>query len=159
MRKMVRKDKSEELKAQLARALADYDNLRKRTDSEKGVWVKFASERVLAKLLPTLDILENAQGHLKDQGLGMAILEFKKVLGEEGLAEINPKEGEAFNPEVHEALESVEGGKKGNVAGTVLTGWKFSDGPVIRVAKVKVYAEKSKKKEELEKEVVRGDYV
>jgi len=188
------------LKNQLARALADYDNLRKRVDSESQLWIKFSSERVLIKLFPIIDILESAQEHLKDQGLAIAILEFKKVLKEEGIEEINPKVGDEFNPEVHEAVEAIEasspasssdlrckstsgaeqsfaarregnrpgGGKKGTIAELVLPGWKFEasspegsgpEGKLIRVAKVKVYGENTEKKEELEKEMARGDYM
>ena len=151
----------EVIKSQLARALADYDNLRKRTETEKEVWIKFAAQNLLTRLLPTLDILESAQAHLKDQGLAIAISEFKRVLGEEGLEEIKPGKGEVFDPKAHEAIESIEGKQKGTVAELVLSGWKFKDGPIIRVAKVKVYGEKVEKKEEkeLEKEILRGDYV
>ncbi len=152
-------EKLEELKNQLARALADYDNLRKRTEAEREILSKFASQRLVVKFLPILDILESAQDHLKDQGLAMAIDQFKNVLREEGIEEINPKKGEDFNPELHEAVESVDGGKHGQIAETILPGWKYSDGPVIRIAKVKVYAEKIEKEKELEKEISRGEYV
>lgn len=149
----------EELKNQLARALADYDNLRKRTEGEREVWIKFASQNILAKLLPVLDTLEVAQKHLNDQGLAIAVSQFKNVLKEEGLEEVRPESGEKFDHNLHEAVESVKGGKHGDVAETILAGWKFTDGPVVRIAKVKVYGEKSGKSEELEKEVMRGDYV
>ena len=152
------KGETEQLKNQLARALADYDNLRKRTEAEREIWAKFSAEEILIKLLPTLDIFESAQRHLNDHGLGLAIGEFKKVLSEESLVEIKPKEGDSFDPKVHEAVESVSGGKKGKVAETVIPGWKFEDGKVVRPAKVKVYGEKIKE-EELEKEMLRGDYV
>ncbi|OGM09525.1 nucleotide exchange factor GrpE [Candidatus Woesebacteria bacterium RBG_13_34_9] len=146
------------LKNQLIRALADYDNLSKRVESEQESWIKFSSERILLKLFPIIDILESAQEHLKDQGLAIAILEFKKILQEEGLEEINPKKGEIFNPEIHEAVESIEGGEKGRIAELVVMGWKFKTGKAIRVAKVKVFGEKVEKKEELEKELKRGEY-
>lgn len=152
------KSETEQLKNQLARALADYDNLRKRTEAEKEVWTKFSAEKVLIKLLPTLDILESAQKHLNDQGLALAISEFKKVLLEEGLVEISPVKNAYFDPKVHEAVESVGGGKKGKISETLLPGWKFEDGKVVRPAKVKVFGEKIKEKE-LEKEILRGDYV
>ena len=147
------------VKSQLARALADYDNLRKRTEGEREVWIKFASQTLLTKLLPVLDILESAQSHLKDQGLAIALNEFKKVLDEEGLEEISPGKGNKFDPKVHEVIETVEDGKHGEVAELVLAGWKFKDGMVIRPAKVKVYGERVEKKEELEKEMARGDYM
>lgn len=156
--KQVKKNKEViEIKNQLARALADYDNLRKRTDIEREVLIKFSTERVLARLLPVLDILEKAQAHLKDQGLVLAIADFKRVLSEEMLEEIRPKPSETFNHDIHEAVESLNGGRKGTIAEIVMPGWRFIDGPVIRYAKVKVYGEKvdKKEKEELEKEVSR----
>ena len=152
------KSETEQLKNQLVRALADYDNLRKRTEAEREVWTKFSAEKVLIKLLPSLDILESAQKHLNDHGLTLAISEFKKVLLEEGLTEVKPAKNDNFDPRLHEAVESVAGWKKGKISETVLSGWKFEDGKVVRPAKVKVYGEKIKE-EELEKEMLRGDYV
>src|SRR5258705_9048940 len=103
---------TEILKGQLARALADYDNLRRRTEEEKTLWIKFSSQTIITKLLSILDIIESAQVHLKDQGLAIATLEFKKVLNEEGLEEIIPKVGDEFNHELHEVIETVEGEEK-----------------------------------------------
>lgn len=130
---------AEELKAQLARALADYDNLRKRMDREKEIWTKFSSSMVLAKLLPVLDIIEAAQKHITDQGLAIGISEFKRILTEENLKEIKPKQGESFDSALFEAIESVTGGMTGKVAELVLPGWKLEPGQVLRYAKVKVY--------------------
>lgn len=127
------------LKSQLARALADYDNLRRRTDEEKSLWIKFSSQTIITKLLSILDIIESAQAHLKDQGLAIATLEFKKVLNEEGVEEIAPKVGDEFNHELHEVIETVEGKEKGKIAELLVAGWKYKDGNVLRFAKVKVY--------------------
>lgn len=137
------------LKNQLARTLADYDNLRKRTEEEKTLWVKFSSQRVLTTLIPILDNFESAQKHLNDSGLAIAIGEFKRVFAEEGLEEISPKVGDGFNHDLFEAVDTVETEKKemdGKIAEVVLPGWKFKsdnglhDGKlIIRYAKVKVY--------------------
>ncbi|KKQ42615.1 MAG: Protein GrpE [Microgenomates group bacterium GW2011_GWC1_37_8] len=138
----------ENLKSQLARALADYDNLSKRVEFEKELWIKFSSERIITSLIPVLDMLEKAQSHLKDQGLAIATGEFKKVLNEEGLEEILPVAGDKFDEKNHEAIETLEGGTKGSIAETVLPGWKFKafhlegtnpEGKIVRPAKVKVY--------------------
>ena len=127
------------LKNQLARALADYDNLRKRTEADMQQLQRTAGLKIILKLLPTLDILESARKHLGDHGLAVAIGEFKNVLKEESIEEIIPKPGEKFNEEFHEAIETVSGGKTGNIAEVVLLGWRFAGGVVIRHAKVKVY--------------------
>ncbi len=127
----------EQLKNQLARALADYDNLRKRTEAEKSIWTKFAKQEILVKLLPAVDALESAQNHLKDKGLELALGEIKNVFSDEGIVEIDAKE--EFDPNLHEAIEIVPGGKKNTIAQVLIKGYKFNDGEVIRHAKVKVY--------------------
>lgn len=147
-----------QLKSQLARALADYDNLTKRVEKEKTSWLKLASFRLVEKLLPILDNLEAAENHLKDRGLTLALEEFRDVLKEEGLVEILAKVGDSFDPEVHEVVELVSGGETGRVAELVLPGWRFEEGPVVRFAKVKVYGDKIPKEEELDKEMLRGEY-
>lgn len=133
----------EVVKAMLARALADYDNLSKRVDRERADLGKIASVGVIIKLLPILDSLEIAQEHLKDQGLAISVGEFKKVLNEEGLSEIKPKIGEMFDEQVMEAIEVVSGARDNTIAELVLVGWKFEDGTVVRHAKVKVESTKS----------------
>lgn len=126
------------VKGMLARALADYDNLCKRVDRERSDLGKIASVGVIIKLLPVLDNLESAEIHLKDPGLAIVIGEFKKVLSEEGLNEINPEEGELFDEQTMEAIEVVSGERDNIVSEIVLAGWKYEDGTVVRHAKVKV---------------------
>lgn len=128
----------ETVKAMLARALADYDNLSKRVDRERQDLGKIVSAGIIIRLLPVLDNLESAQAHLKDSGLAISIVEFKKVLSEEGLNEIKPKVGDVFDENKMEAIEVVEGVRDNIVSETVLVGWEFSDGTVVRHAKVKV---------------------
>lgn len=153
------------LKNQLARALADYDNLRKRVEREREEIGKLAKAMIVARLLPIYDMIEGAQKHLRDSGLAITIEEFGKVLKEEGIEKILVNAGDKFDEALHEAVEVVEvsgkraAGPEGKIAEVVLSGWRFSEGKVIRPAKVKVYGKPSSKKEELEKEMARGDYV
>lgn len=133
----------DEIRAQLARALADYDNLRKRTESDAAQLQRTAGLKIVLKLLPTLDILESAQKHLGDPGLAVAVSEFKNVLKEEGIEEISTSG--RFDEAIHEAVESVSGGRDGEIAEVVMPGYKFIDGLVIRHAKVKVYSSQNKK--------------
>lgn len=128
----------ETVKAMLARALADYDNLSKRVDRERQDLGKIASVGIIVRLLPILDNLESAQAHLQNRGLAICIVEFKKILSEEGLTEIKPKVGDVFDEQVMEAIEVVPGASNNSVAEVVLVGWKFEDGTVVRHAKVKV---------------------
>lgn len=128
----------ETVKAMLARALADYDNLNKRVEREREVLGKLASVGVITKLLPVLDMFENAQKHLQDQGLAIAIGEFLNVLKDEGLVAIDPKVGDEFDENTMEAIEVTSGEKDNIISEVVLKGWKFSDGQIVRHAKVKV---------------------
>jgi len=128
----------ETVKVMLARALADYDNLSKRVDRERVDLGKIASVGIIIRLLPVLDNLESAQVHLKDQGLAISIGEFKKVLSEEGLNEIRPNIGDAFDENTMEAIEVTAGTSDNMISETVLVGWQFGDGTIVRHAKVKV---------------------
>ena len=137
----LKKDNSEVelLKNQLARALADYDNLRKRIESEKIAWEQIASTRAISGLLPVFDMLLDAQKHLKDPGLEIVIGEFKKSLNDLGVEEINTAVGDEFNPLEEEAIEMVAEGKENTIAEIVQIGWKIKDQQfIIRPAKVKV---------------------
>ncbi len=131
-------EEAEVLKAQLARTLADYDNLVKRVERERDEVKKVLSLRLILKLLTVLDGFENAQEHLKDQGLAISIGEFKKVLSEEGLTEVKPEIGADFDENTMEAVEVVDGESDNKVSSVGLVGYKFSDGTVVRHAKVVV---------------------
>ncbi len=129
---------SKSLKNQLARALADYDNLRKRIEREKEDLEKLASLKLILRLLPILDNLRAAQNHLKDAGLAITVGELENLLKDEGVEEIRPNKGENFDHNLHEVTEVVENCKEENkIEEVVLSGWKFKEGIVIRHAKVK----------------------
>lgn len=142
-KKKIKKNEVDQLKNQLARALADYDNLTKRVEREQEGFAKLANTGLIAKLLPIYDMLVQAQGHLNDSGLAITIEEFKNVFKEEGVEEIEVRVGDRFNEELFEAVEAVSplaGEKKnGTVAEILLSGWRLAEGPVIRPVKVKVY--------------------
>ncbi|OGM05604.1 nucleotide exchange factor GrpE [Candidatus Woesebacteria bacterium GWB1_43_5] len=155
-KKQVKSEKNEVegLRNQLARALADYDNLRKRTEAEKQLWLKFAKQELLIRILPVLDTLEVAQSHLKDKGLELAIVQFQNIFKEEGIEQIAEKG--RFDEKIHEAVDLVDGGEKDTVAQVLQKGYKFKDpavggagGEVIRPAKVRVFkgSDEDKKKE------------
>jgi len=126
------------IKNQLARALADYDNLRKRIEREKEDLENLASLKLILRLLPILDNLRAAQNHLKDAGLAITIGELENILKDEEIEEIKPNKGDAFDHNLHEVIEVVENSQEENkIEEMMLSGWKFRDGIVIRHAKVK----------------------
>src|SRR4030065_1539490 len=88
--------KEEVLKSLLARALADYDNLRKRTEKEKEEIIKLANLSFFLRLVPIIDNLKKAQEHLKDEGLGNIIKELVRIISEEGMENVEAETGFPF---------------------------------------------------------------
>lgn len=119
------------------RALADYQNLEKRIEKEKGDFIAFSNADLILKLLMTLAGLEKAAEHLKDKGLDIVVTEFKKVLFEEGLEEIETQ-GVVFDPVLMEAVEVVSGGEKNKIAEVLQKGYLLK-GKILLPVKVKVF--------------------
>jgi len=136
------KDEVQELRGQLARALADYDNLQKRTEKEREEWTKIVSKSLVIKFLPIYDMILSAQKHLSDPGIAIVVSNFEAILAEEGIEIIRPKVGDQFDEGLHEALDAEETNdptQAGRISALVLPGFKFKDGAVIRHAKVNVF--------------------
>ena len=127
--------KIEELTNNWKRALADYQNLQKRYEKEKVEFAQYANSTLILRLLSVLDCLEKVQSYLKDNGLDLAIKEFKNVLADEGLKEVEAQ-GKRFNPEEMEAIEKVDGEEE-KVIEVLAKGYFLKD-KLIRPAKVKV---------------------
>jgi molecular chaperone GrpE len=136
------KKKTEDLKNQLARAMADYANLQKRTNEERGEMYKLASISFLSKLLPIIDNLKQAQKHINDSGIAIIVGQLETLAFEEGFEEIKIKVGEKFNESTDEVVEVLETNielEDNSISEVVMSGWKYSDGTVVRHAKVKVF--------------------
>ncbi len=100
------------------RAQADYENLKKETAKEKEAFVKFANLNLIIGLIPVYNHLKLSFAHLppemKDNNWVKGIEQIKKqmweVLAFNGVEEIEPKVGEKFNPEIHEAVKKHSDG-------------------------------------------------
>lgn len=132
------------LKDQLLRARAEFDNYRKRIAREQEANRKKAAQALLADLLPVVDNLERAVDHGDDAsgglaaGVAMVLNQLGEVLGRHGLEPI-PSVGEPFDPNVHEAIMSVEAADRpeNQVAEEFLKGYRLGDW-VLRPSKVSV---------------------
>lgn len=111
------------------RALADYINLKKRTDEDRINLVKFANEVLLEKVIGIFNDLEEAKKHIDDKGLEKVIEKFKKTLDNEGIEQIDP-EGKKFDPSTMEAIESTKG-EKDKVIRVYRKGYKLQDKVII----------------------------
>jgi len=130
-----KKYKHLELENLLKRALADYQNLKKRVDQDKKDFVKFATASVLDKFLSVLDDLERAQSHLKNDGLKLSIDQFQKVLSSEGVEEIKVL-NTPFDPNTSDCTELIKG-KKNQIIEIVKKGYTLH-GKVLQPVQVKV---------------------
>ncbi len=128
------------------RSLAEMDNFKKRLLREQEELRKYATESVLADLLPTLDNLDLALEHgrkveaCKDvvMGVDMTRKMFLDALKQHGLEAVGTA-GEEFNPEIHEAVgeESTTDMKPGHVFSLLQRGYKLRE-RLLRPAKVVV---------------------
>lgn len=124
-----------EVEAKWKRALADYQNLEKRTANNQSLYVKLASVTLIEKLLPILDDLKRAAKHINDEGLHMVLKQFQTLLKSEGVTTINAQ-AQTFDPQLMECVEMVAG-EANTVAEVLEDGYQIGD-TVIRPAKVKV---------------------
>lgn len=128
----------------LRRVAADFENYRKRAKREMAENVERASERVLQRLLPVIDSLDLAIDHEPETpgeekllaGVKSTRQQLLEALEKEGL-EIVPALGEAFDPEVHEAVMVESSGDSLVVTKEMRRGYTLS-GRVIRPAMVAV---------------------
>ncbi len=132
-----------QVKDQLLRTMAEYDNHRKRTAKEKLELRADIISNVVSEFLPVMDNLERAlQAECSDenykQGVQMIYDSFMATLTKLGVSEIE-SDGAEFNPQLHQAVQRVddENVGSGKVAKTFAKGYKIND-KVIRFAMVAV---------------------
>jgi molecular chaperone GrpE len=140
--------KADENWDRLLRTTADFDNFKKRAAREKQEAIKYANESLLQKLLPVLEHLEMAlaaaqaagpeAGQSLQAGVGMICQQFKHVLAEAGLEELDAL-GKVFDPHLHEAISQQEMPDlpEGQVVQQLRKGYKFRD-RLLRPASVVV---------------------
>jgi molecular chaperone GrpE len=97
-----------ELENNWKRALADYKNLERRTAEDKEAFFNFSNETLIRCLLPIIDNMETLSKHVSDEGLNMIVKDFQQILKSEGVRETETTNTD-FDPEVMEAVETVEG--------------------------------------------------
>lgn len=139
------KKEVEQYKDKYLRAVAEFDNYRKRTLKEKAELLLNGSEKAVCAFLPILDDFERAiadkteDANAIKEGVQIIFNKFNKTLESLGVRKIET-EGKDFDVDFHEAVAMVPGmgdDKKGKVIDCVQTGYQLND-KVIRHAKVAV---------------------
>lgn len=157
-------EEKEEFKDKYLRALANYENLRKRAIQEKERTYSLALEEVFRKILPILDDFKrafesfsNSEKHKDDyksfyEGIRLIHSNFENLLK---TYNIEPFEstGEQFDPSKHEAIHVVEHNdeEEGKILEETEIGYKIKD-KVLRPAKVIVAKKPEKKQDESNEE-------
>ena len=113
-----------EMRDTVLRERAEIDNQRKRLQREVEQARKFANEKLLGELLPVLDNLERGlavettDAAALRGGVELTLRDFSRVVAANGLKPVGAI-GEAFDPELHQAMTMVDGGEL--AAGSIVT--------------------------------------
>jgi len=133
-----------ELTADLQRVQADFINYRARMEEDKARTIQGAKAATIMKLLPVIDNIERAVGHvpadLADnqwaKGVSALAKNLEKSLSDLGLVRIEAV-GRPFDPNLHEAISAEGEGEYEIVSDELRAGYTL-DGQVVRHSLVKV---------------------
>ena len=140
------KSDAEESHNRYLRALADFDNFRKRRREETARRTNLAREELILKLLPIMDNFQRALAAAEAQhsyeslveGVTLTLKHITEMLEKEGVEPIEAL-GQEFNPELHEAMMRVETDDHpdNTVVDEMEKGYTLN-GKVLRPARVRV---------------------
>ena len=134
----------DEKNEQFLRLCAEYDNFRKRSQKEKQDAYISSKADVIKDLLPVLDNFDraanNTEGSLEDykKGIDLIFNQFVEMLKKNGVESFGER-GEEFDPNIHNAVMTVEDDELGEnqIAAVFSKGYKMGD-RIIREAVVQV---------------------
>ncbi len=139
------KDQIDKEKNNFLRLFAEFENYKKRTSKERIELYSTANKELMTVLLPILDDFERGLNEIKkseEQGLleGMQLIynKFKNTLNQKGLMELEVKQGDVFDAEIHEAISQIPAPSKklkGKIIDVVEKGYKLGE-TIIRFPKV-----------------------
>ncbi len=128
----------------LLRKAAEFENYKRRTESDQFNLLKYAAESFIVKLLPVVDDFERSLQHMNDakdvesikEGIRLVYDKLMKLLKDQGVTKIESV-GKSFDVDFHEALmqRTAQGVPSHTVLDEVETGYMYKD-RVIRHAKV-----------------------
>ena len=109
---LIQKQKIEEQEDRLKRLMAEFENYKKRSSKERENLYNSLIGDIITTILPVIDNLEKAvEAQTEDenykQGVELVLKQLQEVIKANGVEEIKAK-GETFDPELHEAVGTVE---------------------------------------------------
>lgn len=136
-----------ELTQDLQRLQADFENYRKRVDSDKEMAKATGKIQAISALLPVIDNIERAiahrpkelEGNTWAEGVAGLVKNLDKSLESLNLSKIKASAGTTFDPEIHDAIQMDEDaeGEHEIIAEELQTGYRLGD-DVLRPSMVKV---------------------
>jgi molecular chaperone GrpE len=134
---------ADEYKDGWQRSVADFQNYKRRVESEKAETYQTAVGSIIKSYLPVLDDLERALAACPADlpwvdGIELITRKLQTILEAEGLRRIETN-GQSFDPHFHEAIsqEPSDDHQSGQIIGVVQNGYMLGD-RVIRPALVRV---------------------
>ena len=153
-------EKYEALNEKYLYALAQMKDLHKTYEKENKISIKYVTYDLMEELLPILDVftmvLDNpnipSEVSAYFKGFELVFNQFKGLMENHGVSEINCKVGDKFDYNVHNGVEKVDTSNKEDdekICQILQKGYKIGD-KVLRPVAVKVYS--LVKEEKLEQE-------
>ena len=139
----------DELRDRFIRALADTENIRKRGERDRREAEQYGGSRLARDLLPVYDNLNRALSAAGEdqreaakaliEGVELTMKELLAVLGRHGVQKVAPRVGEAFDPQMHEAMfeAPLPGTKAGDIIQVMTEGFMLHE-RLLRPAQVGV---------------------
>ena len=139
----------DEMRDRFMRALADAENIRKRGERDRREAEQYGGSKLARDLLPVYDNLKRALDAATDEhrevakalieGVELTMKELISVLGKHGVQPVVPEVGEAFDPQLHQAMfeAPVPGTKAGDIIQVMTEGFMLYD-RLLRPAQVGV---------------------
>jgi len=134
-----------EWKDKYLRSMAEFENYRRRSITEKADWIKLATQKFALEICDVLDnferaLLQGSEEQLETPfGKGVVMIEkqLRSTLEKEGIKKIEAL-NQRFNPEYHDALAHIPSELEENlVAAIIQNGYTMHD-KVLRPARVAV---------------------
>ncbi len=143
------KAERDEMKDRFMRALADAENIRKRGERDRREAEQYGGTKLARDLLPVYDNLRRALDTAGDEqraaakalieGVELTLRELINVMTRHGVTPIAPQVGEAFDPQLHQAMfeAPLPGTKAGDIIQVMTEGFMLHD-RLLRPAQVGV---------------------
>jgi molecular chaperone GrpE len=137
------------LRDRFMRALADAENARKRSERDRREAEQYGGSKLARDMLPVFDALRRALETMTDkateadravlEGIELTMRELTNVFRKHGIEPIDPAVGEAFDPQLHQAMfeAPVPGTKAGDILQVMAVGFMIHD-RLLRPAQVGV---------------------